>query len=812
MTSQRFLNDRVASRDFLRSLKDACFAPIIALIALCIQYIGPMISFAKALKKNMQFMELIRKHEIISYFGGATIEDSYYNVPSVMTVLMVLLGMLTALSLFSFAFNKKSVNVYFSMGIKRTRLFVNRIAAGAIELFAASVIPFFIVFIINVSLFGYNPQQLKLFAYYTFLLFTSSLAGLVIGAFAASISGSRIEMILTSASTSGIVMAAVSLLSSLKGIFLRGYVGGDSELSSKILLLSPWTGLSEKADANVLITGKKVPEALLITWKSDVFPIVFWIIASIVICALGLLLFKKRKNENSNSFGKFDVSSAVNGAAIFFISAESLASLFESLYSDGYLNLPVCVLLCVLGTFLIFFIAELIIRRNIKAVVRMFTVYGGLLIVSIGAVIVIGTGYFGTYNKLPETKDIEFVSMSYSDPLNVFNYNTSYNKTEAYNNEKNTNVCKSADAEDIKLCIEEFNKIKDDKRIQTGAIDYVSFVIKTKDGKFISRRFPVYSEEIIHDYNKAVFNSDYFHKILKMSLDNSAANETEENTDYNGLFEYTSDAWYDKYQGISEFNYLDGSLLSDNFNYYEYSFEDGEYYTLTNELRDALYNDLCKMTYDEYYGNTTEPVGALAFDTNSLMLETDTYNSEYGWVDFNSYYYSDSYDEMKKEVVKTGVADKAILIYPQMTETLEQLKDVELNPHNTAVKAVVYPDQKLSLTSAVDGLRGYKSYYGNIGVFMSGVQTDYWLSDNNVIGIFAGKPQGTYLDFIEIVYKESGINITRVDNADKANEIAKASRAVYDTHNDNGRYIFVIYEDGCVVPKYLPEKSVSVLS
>ncbi|MDE5995118.1 MAG: ABC transporter permease, partial [Oscillospiraceae bacterium] len=780
---------------------------------LCIQYITPMISFAKNIKKNLQFMELIRKHEIISYFGGATTEDSYYYAPSVMTMLMVLFGMLTALSLFSFAFNKKSVNVYFSMGIKRTRLFVNRIAAGAIELFAASVIPFFIVFIINVSLFGYNPQQLKLFAYYTFLLFTSGLAGLVIGAFAASISGSRIEMILTSASTSGIVMTAVALLSSLKSIFLRGYVSGDSEISSKILLLSPWTGLTEKENVNMLITGKKVPEALLITWKANVFPIVFWIIASIVIFALGLLLFKKRKNENSNSFGKFDVSSAINGAVIFFISAIVLTSLLESLYSDGYLNLPVCVILCVLGTFLIFFIAELIIRRNIKAVVRMFTVYGGLLIVSIGAVIVIGTGYFGTYNKLPEVKDIEFVSMSYSDPLNVFNYNTSYYKTEAYNNEKNTNVCKSTDAEDIKLCIEEFNKIKDDKRLQTGAIDYVSFVIKTKDGQFISRRFPVYSEDILHDYNKAVFNSAYFHKILKLSLDNSAANETEENTDYNGLLEYVGDVGYDKYQGISEFNYLNGSLLSDNFNYYEYSFDDENYYTLTNELRDALYNDLCKMTYDEYYGNNTEPIGAMAFSTQSLMLETDTYNSEYGWLDFNSYYGFDSYDadEVKKAVVKTGVAYDAILIYPQMTETIKQLKDVEPNPHNTAVKAVIYPDQKLSLMCAVDSIRGYKSHYGNIDVFMSGVPIDYWLSDNNAIKIFAGKPLGTYLDFLEIVYNESGAKLTRVDNADKANEIAKASRAVYDTYNDNGRYIFVIYEDGCVVSKYLPEKSTSVL-
>lgn len=817
MTSQRFLNDKVNSSDFLRSLKDACIAPIIAFFAISFYYIGPIVTFAKELKKNLEYIELLKKHEIISYFGGLVQEGGYYEVKPI-TIIMIGCGILMAISLFSFAFKKNSVNVYFSMGITRTRLFVNRIAAGALEILAVSVIPFLIVFIANISLFGYHSHQLTLFAYYSFLMFTSGMAGLTIGALAASVSGSRIEMMFTTASLSTIVMAAAALFYVIKCTFLRGYVNIDG--LSKALHFSPWTGISEAELVNRLITGKTVPKELLITWKADVLPLVLWIVASVVIFALGMYLFKKRKNENTNSFGKFDISSAVNGAMIFFIGTIVMAALCEDLYMDKINSIALCILFCTVGSFAIFFVAELIIRRNFKAALRMLTVYGGLALVSFGALIVIGTGYFGTYNKLPEAKDIDFVSMSYSDPLNSFTYITPFYRPEEYNDEKKSNiVCKSNSPEDIKLCIEQFNKIKKDKRLKTGTVDYVSFVIKTKDGKFISRNFPVYSEEILHDYDKSVFNSDYFHEILRKNLLNSNAVELEENDtaepEENDIYYGDVDKYYNS---VEEFYYFNGSLLSDSFDYYDYRFDKAEELSLplTEELKTALYNDLCKMTYDEYYGKNGEPVGAVVNNTNKLMLETAKYSLEYEWLNFDSFDYYDITDTKRDDMVKTGVAYSGILVYPQMTETLEQLKGIEPNPHNTAVKAVLCPDQKLTLSNALNNVQGYNYFEkSGYGVFISGMdEADgyYWVTGKKIVSIFSGKPQGTYLDFIEIIYNENGVKLTRIDDADNAKKVTDAARAVYDTYNDNGRYVYVIYEDGCVVTKYLPEKSLSVLN
>lgn len=815
MTSQRFLNDKVNSRDFLRSLKDACLAPIIALIILGNKFVVPMASFAKELRTNFTYKDLLSKHEIISYFGGA-LEEYYYYEQSFMPIIMILCGMFTALMLFKFAFKKKSVNVYFSVGLTRTRMFLNRILAGVTELFAVSVIPLFITFIVNVSLFGYNVHQLKLFAYYTFLLFTSGLAGLVIGAFAAAISGSIIEMAITSAATSGIVIAAAAFVGGLKDLLLRGFVGSDEGFN--ILLLSPWTALFEKDDANKLITGTKVPKDLLITWKADVFPVLLWVFVSVAVCALGLFLFKKRKAEHSNSFGKFDVSSAVNGVMVFLVAALGLMLIFEDVYGYQIHSVALCILLGAVGTVVAFIVAELIMRRNIKAVLRMLPVLGGAAIFAIVSLVVIGTGYFGTYNKLPEAKDIEYVSMSYNDPLGVLDYNTSYHFPEEYDDVNNTSMCKTSNPEDIKLCMEQFNKIKDDKKNGNYyIIERVNFVIKTKDGKFMSRTFPVYSENLLHDYNKAVFNSDYFHQILKYNLNNLSSGMAENEIIYDQYVMY--DEYDMNYTG--GFNYFDNSLLTDNFNYDDYTNYAGETYEMTEELKDALYNDLCKMTYDEYYGKGSELVGAIAWDTITLRYETMKYVAENGWVDFydGHWYYSDGamyYEEEinKEATVKQGVAYAFIPVYPQMTETLEQLKDFEPNPHETAIKAVIYSDKKLSVIEAVNNINDIgRILYGTDGVFVSAHNSRQdWLYSENVKTVFAEKPQGNYLEFMEIVYNASDAKLTRVDDAQKAKKISDASRMVYDTYKDNGRYVYVIYEDGCIVPMYLPEKSLSVLN
>lgn len=813
MTSQRFLNDRVNLRDFLRSLLEACKAPIATVLFLSFAVIGPMVNFAKELKTNLEFMELLKKHEIISYFGGITSEGEYSDTAP-LSFLMILCGMVVALSLFSFAFKKNSVNVYFSVGLTRTRMFLNRLAAGTIWIFAVAIIPYLIVFLMNVGMFGFHSHQLKLFAYYTLLMFVRGMSGFAIGALAAAVSGSAIEALFTSGSASIIALVFAYMFSEIKSLFLSGYVGSDYGFEDT-MLLSPWTGLLDYSGVNRLITGKKVPKELLLTWKGDFYPIVFWAITAVIIFAVGLVLFKKRKNENTASFGKFSIASGLNGAAVLLVSIIALEEVFASLYAEGKIkSVALCIILVTLISFIIFFVAELIIRRNFKAVLRILPVYGGIALVMFASLLVIGTGYFGTYNKLPEAKDIEYISMSYDDPLTTFTYVANVYSPEDYDKEKDYN-CKSSNPEDIKMCIEQFNKVKTEKREGRNSIDRISFVIKTKDGKFISRYFPVYSEETCSNYNKAVFDSNYFHSIIKSKLNSESSNGNY--TDETANIVMDGKEYGDQYIETDFYDYYNGNLLANaetsgyETEVFSSSFE------MTEELKAALYEDLCNITYDEYYGNKGKPQGAIVASAYTPMLETHEYHAEELWLQFYTNYGDPDAEKVSK---KTAVAYRAILVYPQMAKTAELLNETEQMPQTAQVKAVICPDKKLMLTDAHVNVSGdYYLYYSgvtNSTVFTSYGQSsrasDYFMNSDEVSKIFGGKMTGTYLDFIEIIYGANGVNVTRIDDKTKAQKISDEAYSVYNTYNDNGRCIFVIYDDGSVIAKYLPEKSLSVLN
>lgn len=813
MTSQRFLNDRVNLRDFLRSLLEACKAPIVALFFISLSVIGPVAKLAKALKQNLQYMELLKKHEMISYFGGITSEGEYSDTAP-LSFMMILCGMAVALSLFSFAFKKNSVNVYFSVGIARTRLFLNRIAAGAIELFAVALIPYLIVFLMNVGMFGFHSHQLKLFAYFTLIMFIRGMSGFAIGALAAAVSGSVIEMVITTGATSVIALLPAVLLSGFKSILLPGYVSGNDN-SDKTMLLSPWTGLLDNSDVNQLITGKKVPKELLLTWKGNFLPIAFWAIVAAIIFAVALLLFKKRKNENAASFGKFSIASAVNGAAILFVSIIALEEVFASLYAEGKIkSVALCIILITVISFIAFFVAELIIRRNIKAVVRILPVYGGIALVMFASLLVIGTGYFGTYNKLPEAKDIEYISMSYDDPLTTFTCVANVYSPEDYDKE-NDYYCKSSNPEDIKMCIEQFNKIKTEKREGRNRIDGISFVIKTKDGKFIARTFPVYSEKTYSSYNKAVFDSNYFHSIIKSKLNSESSNGNYTDQTANIMMDGTE--YGDQYIETDFYDYFGGDLLANAETTGYETVVRGSSVEMTEELKAALYEDLCNITYDEYYCNKGKPQGAIVSSAFTPMLETHQYHAEELWLQFYTNYGDPDAEKVSK---KTAVAYRAILVYPQMAKTAELLSETEQVPQTAQVKAVICPDKKLTLTDAFKNVSGNSVYYydGRISstVFISYMQssraTDYFMNGDKVSKIFGGKMTGTYLDFIELIYGANDVNVTRVDDKAKAQKISDEAYSVYDTYNDNGRCIFVIYDDGSVIAKYLPEKAMSVLN
>ncbi len=852
MTSQRFLNDKASKKDFLRSLGKIWVFPVIAFVVLCNQFLAPTIYFITEKKSSLEGIEWLKSNHVISYFG---VPEWSSEMLSLMTVGMLICGMLIAISQFSFAFKKNSVNVYFSMGITRTRLYLNRIFAGILELLVATFLPFFITFLVNVSVFGFHKHQIAVMFYYSFVLFVSGVIGLAITSFVSAVSGSIAEAVLTSFTMSTTPMILISQIAYLKPYLLKGFV--EIEALSKTNLLdivstiaSPWNiaeNIGKVSDSHYLhspfqymgelLIGDKVPKDTVLD-AGLLVPILAWVVISAVVFCLGLYLFNKRKTENANSIGKFSVSSAINGAFIFTL--VSTSDIFVNWYDSnekfvGH-NGFVCLTLFLIASFVAFFLAELLLRRKVKAVKKILPVWVALAVFSVAVTVFIGTGHFGTFNKVPEAKDVESVSMTIDDPRGVFDYSalTAYDNNILYKSD----FIESKDKKDIDICLGIYNLAKSGKYYDSNSKEqYIDFVIKLKNGDVIARRFKIYSDDLAREYTMDLFDSNFYDLVLKEALRTDKTQSDEESYDYyrgEGFFDYG--ASYDAPDAVTYLNgtllrYFDATGLCDGEKIISHDEEgimeeqnySNEEFIVEAKLLKALYNDLSKMSYMDLFNNSEKPVGMLALGTDSTHSIKETYEFQGNYVNWHESEFAPWETLKVGESIteqKTYEAYNCIYIYPQMTETLKALGKETPAKSTAKPKKVMVAQNGMSVKNMVmsveNMVRQHIEYqlYGNatsISVFNM-AHTEFSIDEIwNASRLKNEQSKGNYVDFIEMLYRHYGAKTKTVTDSKKVEKIVDAALPIYDTFNDDGAFVIITYDNGAVVERYIPGSAISVI-
>ena len=64
---------------------------------------------------------------------------------------------------------------------------------------------------------------------------------------------------------------------------------------------------------------------------------------------------------------------------------------------------------------------------------------------------------------------------------------------------------------------------------------------------------------------------------------------------------------------------------------------------------------------------------------------------------------------------------------------------------------------------------------------------------------------------LNMIYKDAGNPLTSVKDTAKAQEIVDKAVSQYMTLGDDGRYVYVIYENNVMAWYYLPEANLSVI-
>lgn len=816
MISPRYSNDRVDANDLKRSFTSILPYSLVAFLALIMFHVQPVLSYLFSESFKTERMQ----KDVIFYFL-----DSKNVFPSFIQIGMVLCGMLMAFSLFQFLLKKKSVNVYLSFGITRSKLYINRLFAAVLSFFAATFIPTFLTFIINLVSFGASSALTSLFCYMFLMEFVSGLAGFALASAVMTFSGCTIEAVITTIGLSVLPTFISGTIGNLSTI-VRGYVynaGADIARRTGGNLFNIWTFALDTENLNSKSTEFTYEKTFILlgqlTKKSTfkafqcidmevLAPIFMWLAISIILIAVGTVFMNKRKSENSNSFGKFYLASASNGLLVYMVVVNILTSGLRFAYTDNsrsplHQNLTLILLIVFGATILAFFIAELILRRNFKATLKTLPVYALAFAVTIFAFVYYGTSYFGAYNKLPDISQVKSVSMDIYDSRGITIQNTAISSKFL-----------SENAEDIKTAYTMFDMVKSDKHYKGAELEgKIGFKIILKDGTEINRLYAVYTSDVYNKYRRTVYDTQFFKDFLKQVLVEGKV--TSENDSYIGENSYqtivSSDSSELSSQQNAEWYYVGSSYLVDNY-YTNSATANLDLIEDVDGLKEAIYKDYIAMSYDDAYTNTRIPVGAIAANITQAKNVNTKLNNKYGYYYEEGTHYSELEETQQKEdkCVK-GSAFYSFYIYPNMTNTIKFLNDNGLTPlaYTGNIKEVYYTDTSYSVSRVL-------SHYADGSMLDNRYEAfDFSkaLNVNNYGAVKDGSPDTiSFMDFVKNAYINAGLTLKTV-SGDKAKEIVSKAIPYYEPDHGTeikGRYIMIVYDDNTITSLYVPEGNIAV--
>lgn len=196
MTLQKF-SDKSFLSMFKTRLKSALLFPVIGLLFLGIYAVaGP---FSEVIRLNSPdrygYYDYI-SIENVKYilFDSLRTSDSDFPDRAVfMYMAVIIAAILCAIMVFRDLSNKKTANVYYSLGFSRSRLFASTYLAGAVSVLGMIVIPFALSFLINAFAFGFSKELLSACIFVISCLANVSLLAYTISAIAVTLSGMLFE-------------------------------------------------------------------------------------------------------------------------------------------------------------------------------------------------------------------------------------------------------------------------------------------------------------------------------------------------------------------------------------------------------------------------------------------------------------------------------------------------------------------------------------------------------------------------------------------------------------------------------------------
>ena len=382
--------------------------------------------------KGQDVLKIMRDAYEVFIFDSeqAAYNPLLYIFPALLVVISLLVGVL----LFRFVTNKKTVNVYYSLGIKRADLYTARLVAGIIMMLAATLIPLAVSLGINLHFFGSSVMLWRTFLFYAVHNVICVLAGLTISAAVSSCVGTVVE----SLGFSAVLAAFPSVVTMCVNYSVPAILNGaPSKTYYDIYPVASSFGENYLDMTNSTLFGRAIAHINLLMLNRSSFinsssieamtkeaakkwaapsltPYILWAVLIAAFFVFGLFMFKRRKAEICGFPGR----SAVLNFVLCMIASFGAASLI--IYFIAYtsqISRWIMIALVIVAAFLVFVILDVILHLSFKALKKDWKI--GLVHVGLMAAFLLSlyTGFFGYSSRVPDVQSIESASISAPNAL-----------------------------------------------------------------------------------------------------------------------------------------------------------------------------------------------------------------------------------------------------------------------------------------------------------------------------------------------------------------------------------------------------------
>ena len=354
----------------------------------------------------------------------------FYIFPALLVVISILLGVL----LFRFVTNKKTVNVYYSLGIKRADLYTARLVAGIIMMLAATLIPLAVSLGLNLHYFGSSVMLWRTFLFYAVHNVICVLAGLTISAAVSSCVGTVVESLGFSAVLAAFPSVVTMCVNYSVPAILNGAPGityydiypssssygdmhldmTDSTMFGRIISHINLLMLNRSSFINSSSVEAMTKEAAKKWAAPSLTPYILWAVLIAAFFVFGLFMFKRRKAEICGFPGRSTVLNFVL-CMIASFGAASLIIYLASKNPDISTWLLIAILLVI--SMAVFLVLDILVHLSFKALKKDWRI--GLVHVGLMAAFLLSlyTGFFGYSSRVPDVQSIESASISAPNAL-----------------------------------------------------------------------------------------------------------------------------------------------------------------------------------------------------------------------------------------------------------------------------------------------------------------------------------------------------------------------------------------------------------